>query len=77
MSTIEIWMLALIGVATPALCIGGVGLVYLAQERAAAKRRPVVHVNEQARARSGQVQDRPGTRPATDRRDVPAGRESL
>jgi hypothetical protein len=38
MSTIDIWMLALIGVVTPSLCLGGVSLVYLAQERAAAKR---------------------------------------
>jgi hypothetical protein len=40
MSTIEMWMLALIGVATPLICVGGIGLAYRAQERASVKKAP-------------------------------------
>jgi hypothetical protein len=40
MSTMDMWMLALIGVATPLICLGGIGLAYRAQERGSVKKAP-------------------------------------
>ncbi|MGW1344393.1 hypothetical protein ACWCOV_25365 [Kribbella sp. NPDC002412] len=37
---IDLALLILIGVATPLICFGGIGLAYLAQERGSAKRAP-------------------------------------
>ncbi|MFG1815466.1 hypothetical protein ACGFIF_16980 [Kribbella sp. NPDC049174] len=39
MSTIDAWMLALIGVATPLICFGGLGWAYRMEQRGTARKK--------------------------------------
>lgn len=53
MSGIDAVMLAVIGVLTPVICFGGIGLAYWTQERDATKRTRKTPRNAVRRQRSG------------------------